>query len=603
VDPRIAAFCSPRFRDLFHAFAYSSDVWKADPFDVESIQAEARHWFDRMVNRVLDSSGLAAGRILLLLGESGSGKTHLMRAFRNRVHSHHRGYCGYLQMTAFTGQYGRYVLNNLIESLDKPYFEPESTQSGLMRLSNGLAELPPVSPRNDVEQLREGGLDQQTIDQILYAMADRVILDARFRDVDVYLVQALLYLQCGDPRIKARVLKYLRCEDLTPADRRLLGGIVPCTYSDAPHWVIQRLGQVIWAVEAVPLVLCVDQLEDVFDLDEAALKFRRAMATLCDVVSRLPPAIVVVSCLENFYDELKKLLTRPIKDRVENDPRPVNLQTPCDRSAVEKLIGLRLRHLFTSSGTSYRDEEATFPLPEDLVRKLVGLRARDVLLGCQLYRDRCIEEGKMADHPFIADSGGEGIVETERAVTEIEQSWNEFRSTFAPIVPADEDELALVLCHAIRDCTDELSTGHSFHAETDGRYIPIERHAPDDAVERVLAGICNKAPQGGAMGRQIEELIRRGGEHMVVAVRSTAYPNNPNAAYAQLLRDLVEGGGRRVVIEDLDWRTMMSWEKFKDRYRSAPAFTAWQKQSRPLTTLASLGLILDLDRLTDTRKH
>ena len=116
--------------DLFHAFAYSSDVWKADPFDVESIHAGARKWFDRTVSRVLEPSGLRSGRILLLLGESGSGKTHLMRAFRNRVHSRHRGYCGYMQMTAFTGQYGRYVLNNLIESLDKPYHEPESPASG-----------------------------------------------------------------------------------------------------------------------------------------------------------------------------------------------------------------------------------------------------------------------------------------------------------------------------------------------------------------------------------------------------------------------------------------------------------------------------------------
>ena len=43
------------------------------------------------------------------------------------------------------------------------------------------------------------------------------------------------------------------------------------------------------------------------------MKFRKAMATLCDLVSRLPSAIVVISCLENFYDELKKLLTRPIE--------------------------------------------------------------------------------------------------------------------------------------------------------------------------------------------------------------------------------------------------------------------------------------------------
>ena len=42
----------------------------------------------------------------------------------------------------------------------------------------------------------------------------------------------------------------------------------------------------------------------------------------------------MISCLENFYDQLKTMLTRPIKDRIENDPRPVSLQTPCSRDEV-----------------------------------------------------------------------------------------------------------------------------------------------------------------------------------------------------------------------------------------------------------------------------
>src|SRR4051812_25866970 len=93
-DRRIAAFCSPRFPELFHAFAYANDIWKHDAFDVESIHRNARDKFQRIVSHVLEPSGLAAGRILLLLGESGCGKTHLMRAFRNQVHSQSSGYCG-----------------------------------------------------------------------------------------------------------------------------------------------------------------------------------------------------------------------------------------------------------------------------------------------------------------------------------------------------------------------------------------------------------------------------------------------------------------------------------------------------------------------------
>src|SRR5262245_1715843 len=125
-DPRIAAFCSTRLDGLFHAFDYANQVWRHDPFDVESIHRGAREAFQRIVGRVLEPTGLAGGRILLLLGESGCGKTHLMRAFRTEIHSRGMGYLGYMQMTAYTDEYGRYVLHNLIESLDQPYFEPVS---------------------------------------------------------------------------------------------------------------------------------------------------------------------------------------------------------------------------------------------------------------------------------------------------------------------------------------------------------------------------------------------------------------------------------------------------------------------------------------------
>ena len=73
------------------------------PFDVESIHRERAQ--DVRANWSIaccEPAALPTGRILLLLGDSGSGKTHLMRAFRNQVHSSRRGYCGYMQMTAFT---------------------------------------------------------------------------------------------------------------------------------------------------------------------------------------------------------------------------------------------------------------------------------------------------------------------------------------------------------------------------------------------------------------------------------------------------------------------------------------------------------------------
>src|SRR5262245_9402975 len=77
-DPRAAAFCSPLYPGLFHSVAYSTGIWRQDPFDVSSIHGDVREAFDRMVDQVSEPAGLPTGRMLLLLGDSGSGKTHLM---------------------------------------------------------------------------------------------------------------------------------------------------------------------------------------------------------------------------------------------------------------------------------------------------------------------------------------------------------------------------------------------------------------------------------------------------------------------------------------------------------------------------------------------
>src|SRR6476646_476884 len=167
-----------------------------------------------------------------------------------------------MQMTTSTDHYGRYVLNNLIDSLDQPYHEPEGPTSGLLRLSTALAESSRDIPRVRIDQVREDDREPACLARMIEALADQIVVDDRFNDVDLDLIRALLYLQRDDPRIRARVLKYLRCEGLSETDREVLGGLEPRQYGGAPEWVVERLAKLMWAVEMVPLVLCVDQLED-----------------------------------------------------------------------------------------------------------------------------------------------------------------------------------------------------------------------------------------------------------------------------------------------------------------------------------------------------
>src|SRR5579884_1046808 len=119
----VDAFCSPASAEVFHAIVGPNEVWKYDPYDVFNIHTEAREAFSWLLNRAVGDPAPDKGRVLLLKGESGSGKTHLMRAFRTAAHAHALGYCGYLQMTSTVTNYNRYVLSKLIDSLEQPYYE------------------------------------------------------------------------------------------------------------------------------------------------------------------------------------------------------------------------------------------------------------------------------------------------------------------------------------------------------------------------------------------------------------------------------------------------------------------------------------------------
>jgi hypothetical protein len=274
---------------------------------------------------------------------------------------------------------------------------------------------------------------------------------------------------------------------------------------------------------------------------------------------------------------------------------------------VIDLIGRRLRFLYESANVPFDPSEPTYPLPGEFVQKLVGLSARDVLSEVHRYHEDCVTKGKMPEGPFghenesvtSATTGTKSTVdskrEREQRIITIEQAWNEHRSMSEQVVPTDEAELAEVLAEAIVSCSSELTTGDHFEAEADGRFVEIKRHQAGSAIERIQAGICNKGPQAGALGKQIDEVAKRAGKHTPVIVRSTAFPVNPKAVVSQQLGKLIAGGGRRVVVEDSDWRTMMALAPFRSQWKADPSLAGWLKQTRPLTSLKSLRSILGLD--------
>src|SRR5689334_3843246 len=85
--------------DVFETIEHRHEIWRDDPFDIPSIHKDARDRFRDLLGAATSTGG-SPGRVLLLCGETGSGKTHLLRALRAMVHKERSGFVGYMQLTS-----------------------------------------------------------------------------------------------------------------------------------------------------------------------------------------------------------------------------------------------------------------------------------------------------------------------------------------------------------------------------------------------------------------------------------------------------------------------------------------------------------------------
>ena len=225
-DPCLAAFLAPGCPEVFHSVATPADIWKDDPLPTwRPIAPRPVPRSMHLLNRAGRTPSPPSGAVLVLLGEAGSGKTHLMRAFRTRAHRQALGYCGYLQMTAEASNYARYMLTNLIDALEQPYAPDGPSRTGLARLSAALLESVPGLSGTEMEAFRDGDGDFQPT-RFVDDYADRLQTAPRFRGCDLELLRVMLHLERTEPQVRSRALMWLRCQEMRPQDRAWIGDAV-----------------------------------------------------------------------------------------------------------------------------------------------------------------------------------------------------------------------------------------------------------------------------------------------------------------------------------------------------------------------------------------
>jgi hypothetical protein len=583
------AFLSPGCPEVFHSVATPTAIWQADPYDVETIHAEAREAFDQILYRGGRTPPPPSGAVLVLLGEAGSGKTHLMRAFRTRAHGQGLGYCAYLQMSTEASNYARYMLANLIDGLEQPYSPDGPSRTGLARLSAELLESVPDLTGSDIEAFREGEGDPT---RLADDYADRLQQNEQFRNCDLELLRVMLHLERNERRVRSRALMWLRCQEMRTQDRAWIGDAVPRTDDAAPMRMLQELARLSGAVHGAPLVLLIDQLEDMANQSAPVERFRMVVDAITAFTDTVPNTLVVLAALEDYFKDNVGKLTKPKHDRLTRDPEPIRLLGNRTDDEIRAMTARRLAYLYDTAGVEIDPSNELYPFHDEHLARLNGMRARDALDFLRRHHQRCIAAGRWEEP--------EGHIPPPLPPVEhdLDATWNDFHSAFQATVPDDEEELAEVLAAAVNSLMAELPEGFHFgRVQPDRQYLEVETHKPDDSVDKRLVAVCNANTRGTGFGKQIAELEKRAGEIPVAIVRTTDFPKSGKVITQ--IAGMLKRHGERVVVADTEWRRMLAFEAFLKQQENRPHFAAWQRTARPLGELDALQKILRLKDLVE----
>lgn len=575
-DSRLAAYCDPTGPEVFRSIAYSNEVWQRDPFDVVEIHAEAREVFASTVARLQGRPD--HGRAFVVLGESGSGKTHLMRAFRNHLHEHQLGIGCYMQMSSGSDDYARYVLRNVLEGMERPYDPPFNSDSALLLLSNALTTHRGLVRPDFIDKLRDEDLDPKTLRSLVFQMADRLADHSTLSSVELDLIRILLLLQRRQPSLAQRALKWLRCESISEWDQQALMGIPPRSSREDPIRMLCQLSELVAATNLGVCCIMLDQLEEMFSLQDSTGNFQRAMAVVRQLLDDAPHTLVVVACLDDFWESHRPVLNQSTLDRLEATPAPIRLAGSRSRSDVESMIAVRLEHLYDRFGLRPPPNDPQFPFRPEEIQQLENLRARDVLSWCQTHQAAWQKAGHGVRVDMPPKAGPHRVREQTWA-----QRWNDFRVDHDGPLPSEDD----------RQRVDAVAWGFRRLGWT------VTEHAHgvtlEDGRNALFVALTNRTTRGGHLDRQIRECRQEAGEHTLVLLRYGDFPSNPRTQVAQTLGQVVQAGGRKVTATDADWRTLQAFRDFEAEFSNEVGFEAWAREEDPLGRLALFLAIVDAD--------
>ncbi len=375
----------------FQWTTHIGSIWRDLPSDIPGLQPVSRDALRERICMLTSADSGESALVVALLGQGGSGKTHLLSAIR-RISVELDSFFVLVDMTDVR-DFWETVLLGYIRSLDQVLGGKLQSSRLLEKLAAKVQEPPSVEER---AKARPPKLINRCND-LIRGLASLHRSEMReHQDV----LRALVLLASNDFDIQDRGQQWL--QGLGIGDEEAFGhGFIqtqklPAQIVRGLPWLMSVAGQTVLALDQLDAIVTEHNLASAMDegsepsaRQHASLAIIQSIAgglsALRDVTRR---TLTIVSSLEATWSILDRRAPVTMRDRFEP---PILLRAISDARAIRGLVELRLQQAYDRAHV--RPPYPSYPFQEGFFSSRIGASPREVLKACHEHRQACLLAG------------------------------------------------------------------------------------------------------------------------------------------------------------------------------------------------------------------
>ncbi len=574
------------------------DVWTPSPYHVEGLHPRAVSLIRRGIDEANASNGSNPLGIVLV-GEQGAGKTHLLGWTREQVRQL-GGYfflVGDLSSRTFWEETRASILEQLLRH--------DGSGSQLAALLGDLARM-----TNLPEAIRDavtGRVPPTKGDLNAFTAALQTI--SRSLDLPVQDVARALALLASPNQDHSEIgYSFLAEYDLDPEERRAWG--IRTTRREV-RFLIRQLSRLL--ALSGPTVVAVDQIDALIDkvtkvADPSAAKNDYLVAQVASDLMELRDltlrTLTVIACLGESWDHVRGASLVTVTDRFHPPQQLQNIPTP---EAGRQLVAKRFTLAFGEIG--FKPPYPTWPIRPTAFEGATAYTARTLLKRVEDHVSRCMKDGHVRELDRLDDktdaSDGERPPGSTRApgasrdnavdkqtLDRLDAEFRELRASAnidAAFDPTREDaEMPALLAAGLDAWVRERGDGgRGFRKDprrADAALHACLRMVSEDRLERqrrwafrALAADNPRAVQSRIKKAMAAAGLDGGTERQLFLLRNTQWPSGPRTQ--EVRAEFEELGGAVVTVTTEDLKTFAALRRMIDG--NFPDLDSWLAARQP----------------------